>query len=55
MDWLTRSPMPLVVCAAMYVAMGVGFWNYGQRGLAVTHWAYALGNVGLIVAWYEVT
>lgn len=54
MSWLVTTPAPLAICFFLYLLQAVGFWRIGQRGLALTHLAYAMGNVGLIIAWYEV-
>jgi hypothetical protein len=54
MRWLVATPYPLVICMGLYACMGVGFWRLGQHGLGWTHFAYALANVGLVWAWYEV-
>lgn len=54
MPWVLGTPWPLALCFALYLLQALAFWRVGLRGLALTHFAYALGNVGLIAAWYEV-
>lgn len=48
-----ENPAALVACLALYLVQGFAFWNAGMRGLGLTHYAYAVANVGLIWAWYE--
>lgn len=55
LDLFTKSPLALLLCMFLYMLQAVAFWRIGQRGLAMTHFGYALGNVGLVWAWYEVT
>ena len=52
MSWLTDSPWPLYACGALYVLVAVGFYQTGRHGLALTHLAYAVANIGLVMAWY---
>jgi hypothetical protein len=47
------GPWPLALCLALYVVQAVLFWQHGMRGLAIAHVGYALGNVGMVMAWYE--
>lgn len=55
LDLFTKSPFALVLCMLLYMVQAAAFWRIGQRGLALAHLAYALANVGLVWAWYEVT
>ena len=49
---LLASPAPLVLAGLLYLAQCWAYWQAGQRGMALTLLAYALANVGLVVAWY---
>ena len=54
MNLLLASPAPLLAAGLLYVAMGVAYWRTDQLGMALAFWAYAVANVGFLLAWYEV-
>lgn len=37
----------------MYASTAVGYWLHGQMGFALAYGAYALANVGLVMAAVE--
>jgi hypothetical protein len=48
--WLD-TPIPLVVVLVLYLIQAVGYVRTQQYGMAIAFVAYALANVGFILAW----
>lgn len=44
------SNLAIGICGVLYLLAAVDFYRKGQSGLAITFLAYAIANVGLIVA-----
>ena len=44
------STVLIAVCGALYLLTAADLWWEGKTGLALTFAAYALANVGLIMA-----
>jgi len=44
------SAWAIATCAVLYLVSAIDFWRKDQSGLALTFLAYAVANIGLILA-----
>lgn len=44
------TTIPVAICGILYLGTAIGFILKGQYSWALTYFAYALANVGLILA-----